>query len=109
MRVAGFIVVSFRSAGIISPRPLKREIVDLAAFELAVEQRVLVRVVAGVDALLAGGDAIERRHREEEPAGADERGHLLVEEGDQQRGDVGAVDVGVGHDDDALVAQIVES
>ena len=33
--------------------------------------------------------------------------HLPVEEGDEQRGDVGAVDVGVGHDDDAAVAQIL--
>jgi len=33
--------------------------------------------------------------------------HLPVEERDQQRGDVGAVDVGVGHDDDAAVAQIL--
>ena len=37
----------------------------------------------------------------------DQRRHLLIEERDQQRGDVRAVDVGVGHDDDALVAQVV--
>ena len=37
----------------------------------------------------------------------DQLRHLAVEERDQQRGDVGAVDVGVGHDDDLLVAQIV--
>ena len=36
----------------------------------------------------------------------DQRRHLLVEECDEQRGDVGAVDIGVGHDDDALVAQV---
>ena len=33
--------------------------------------------------------------------------HLAIEEGQQQRRDMGAVDIGVGHDDDALVAQIV--
>ena len=37
----------------------------------------------------------------------DQAGHLAVEEGHQQRGDMRAVDVGVGHDDDALVAQLV--
>ena len=37
----------------------------------------------------------------------DQLRHLLVEERDQQRGDVGAVDVGIGHDDDALVAQVL--
>jgi hypothetical protein len=42
-----------------------------------------------------------------EVAAADQLRHFLVEEGDQQRGDVRAVDVGVGHDDDAVVAQIV--
>ena len=50
---------------------------------------------------------VERRHRQEQMAVADQLGHLLEEEGDQQRGDVGAVDVGVGHDDDAVVAQIL--
>ena len=34
-------------------------------------------------------------------------GSLAVEEGHEQRGDMGAVDVGVGHDDDPVVAEIV--
>ena len=38
---------------------------------------------------------------------ADQLRHLAIEEGEQQRGDMGAVHVGVGHDDDALIAQIV--
>ena len=32
---------------------------------------------------------------------------LAPEEGDEQRGDMGAVDIGVGHHDDLLVAQVV--
>ena len=36
----------------------------------------------------------------------DELWHLLEEEGHQQRRDMGAVDVGVGHHDDAVVAQL---
>jgi hypothetical protein len=39
-------------------------------------------------------------------AALDQFGHLAVEEGQQQGADVGAVDVGVGHDDDAVVAQL---
>ena len=35
-------------------------------------------------------------------------GHVPVEEGQQQGPDVGAVDVGVGHDDDPVVAQLRE-
>ena len=38
-------------------------------------------------------------------AAAHQLGHFLEEEGHQQGRDVGAVDVGVGHDDDPLVAQ----
>jgi hypothetical protein len=40
--------------------------------------------------------------------GLDDLGHLPVEEGQQQRADVRAVDVGVGHDHDLVVAQLVE-
>ena len=36
----------------------------------------------------------------------DQLRHLPVEERQQQRADVGAVDVGVGHDDDLVVAQL---
>ncbi len=36
----------------------------------------------------------------------DELHHVAVEKGEQQRTDVGAVNVGVGHYDDAMVAQL---
>jgi hypothetical protein len=38
----------------------------------------------------------------------DQDRHLPVEERQQQRADVRAVDVGVGHDDDAVIAQLVD-
>jgi hypothetical protein len=41
-------------------------------------------------------------------AALDQLRHLAVEERQQQRADVAAVDVGVGHDDDAVVAQLVD-
>ena len=44
--------------------------------------------------------------RDVDVAALDQLGHLAVEEGEQQRADVRAVHVGVGHDDDAVVAQL---
>ena len=40
-------------------------------------------------------------------AALDQFRHLAVEEGEQQRADMGAVDIGVGHDDDLVIAQLV--
>ena len=40
--------------------------------------------------------------------GLDQRRHLPVEEGEQQRADMRAVDIGVGHDDDLVVAELGE-
>ena len=45
---------------------------------------------------------------DEESPGFDEREHLPEEERDEQRPDVAPVDVGVAHDDDPLVANLVE-
>jgi len=64
-----------------------------------------VCVVARVGDLTALREAVERRLREVEVAVFHEARHLLEEEGHQQRGDVGAVDIGVGHDDDAVVTE----
>ena len=55
---------------------------------------------------LAGLDLVQRRLRDVDVAALDQLGHLAVEEGEQQRADVGAVHVGIGHDDDAVVAQL---
>ena len=70
--------------------------------------RSLVRVVGRPVGLLADVDAVERRHGDEDPAAADELGQVPVEEREQQRRDVVAVGVGVGEQDDALVAQACE-
>ena len=53
-------------------------------------------------------DAEQRRLGDVDVAGGDQVVHLAVEEGEQQRADVGAVDVGVGHDHDAAVAALGE-
>ena len=49
---------------------------------------------------------VERRLGDVEVALLHQLRHLPVEEREQQRADVGAVDVGVGHDDDLVVAQL---
>src|SRR5258708_37068272 len=56
---------------------------------------------------LAARRLVERRLRNEEMAAFDQLGHLTVEEGEQQRADMSAVDIGVGHDDDLVVTEFV--
>ena len=69
------------------------------------EQVVVLRVVVlEVGVLLVAGDFVERRLGDVDVALLNQLGHLPVEEGQQQGADVGAVDVGVGHDHDAVVA-----
>jgi hypothetical protein len=72
--------------------------------QIAVERGIVLEIDLGA----ALGDLVERRLGDEEVSGADDVGHLAVEEGQQQRADMRAVDVGVGHDDDLVVAQLVE-
>src|ERR1022692_3364329 len=51
-------------------------------------------------------DAVERRLRDEDAAAIDQLVHVPEEEGQQQRADVRAVHVGIGHDDDLAVADL---
>ena len=48
---------------------------------------------------------VQRRLGNVDVAAFDQLGHLAVEEGQEQGADVRAVHVGIGHDDDAVVAQ----
>ena len=50
-------------------------------------------------------DFVQRRLRDVDVAAFDQFGHLSIEEGQQQRTNVCAIHVRVGHDDDAVVAQ----
>jgi hypothetical protein len=61
----------------------------------------------GHSAEVARGQPVERRLGEIEVPAPDDFGHFLEEEGHQQGGDMRAVDVGVGHDDDPVIAQVV--
>ena len=63
-----------------------------------------------LDVLLPAPDlhAVERRDRDVDVAALDQLLHLPVEEREDQRADVGPVDVGVGHDDHPVVAELLE-
>ncbi len=75
--------------------------------ETRVDQVVLERaLVLEVGLRLALAHFVERRLGDVEVALVHQLGHLPVEEGEQQGADVGAVDVGVRHDDDLVVAQL---
>jgi hypothetical protein len=79
-------------------------VLDALAHEQVLEVRFLL------DVLLAAVDlhGVQRRHGDVDETALDQRRHLPVEEGQDQRADVRAVDVGVGHDDHAVVAQLLE-
>ena len=53
-------------------------------------------------------DAIERRLPEIDAAGFNERSHVTIEKSEQKRRDVAPVAVGVGEENDLVVAQMVE-
>ncbi len=63
-------------------------------------------VVVDVVLLLLALDLVERRLGDVDVAALDQLRHLPVEERQQQRADVRAVHVGIGHDDDLVVAHL---
>ena len=79
------------------------------ASEACLDQIAVERIVVlEVNLAAAFGDLVERRLGDEQVAGADDVGHLAVEEGQQQGADMRAIDIGVGHDDDLVIAQLFE-
>jgi uncharacterized membrane protein len=72
------------------------------------QEGVELVAVLQVALVLAVLDLVQRRLRDVDVAALHQHRHLPVEEGQQQRADVRAVHVGVGHDDDAVVAQLVD-
>ena len=66
-----------------------------------------MRVVARVNDLGALRELSAQQHGEIEMAFFDQLGHLPIKKGDQQRGDMRAVDIGVGHHDNLIITQIL--
>ena len=73
---------------------------------LILRERRLVVEVLGRFLLAVRNRLVERRHRHVDMSLADEVRHEAVQEGQQQGVDVRAVDVGIRHQDDLVVAQL---
>ena len=72
------------------------------------ENLVQLRVVIHVFHAFLARDLVERRLGDVDKALSDQLRHLPVEKRQQQRADVRAVHVRIGHDDDLVVAQLFE-
>ena len=85
------------------------ELLGTAHFLELAAQAVLVVDVAldlrGARVLLLHAE--DGRASDVDVAAVDELGHIAVEERQQQDADVRAVDVGIGHDDDAVVTRLI--
>src|SRR3990172_6832807 len=77
----------------------------LAVLEAA-DVGVLLLIVVQPASLLAMLDAVQRRLGDVEVTALDQLAHVAEEEGEGEGADVGAVHVGVGHNDDAVVAEL---
>ena len=82
----------------------KDTVVEPCLDEIVFQCSLVLQVTLG----FAARDLIERRLRDIEIAAVDDLAHLPVEEGQQQRADMGAVDVCVRHYDNLVIAQLVD-
>ena len=108
VRRSGSIVVSHSCEASISARPLNRCGSSLRPLPLAVRHVVPLALGVEVPLLLAVLHQVQRRLREVDEPGVDQLAHVPEEEREQQRADVGAVDVGVGHDHDPVVPGLLQ-
>src|SRR6478735_5796894 len=106
-RLAELLVVHLAEALVALDRVVLRQAPALALAELA--QAVALAVAVGELVVgVAPAQAEERRLREVDVAGLDERAHEAEEQRQQQRADVHAVDVGVGHQHDLVIAGLLD-
>ena len=66
-------------------------------------------IVAGIGCAGTLGELVQGRHGKKQVVLVDEFRHLAMEKGDEQAGDVGPVDIGIGHDNHLVVAQVAIS
>ena len=81
---------------------------DLSVFFVggeAIKDSLALCVVESVEGVFADVDAVERRHGDEEVSGFDQGPEVTQEQGAQERGDMGAVGIGVGKDADLAVPE----
>jgi hypothetical protein len=82
---------------------MKRHVLQRQLQQVQVQRAVVLEVTL----LLALPDPVQRRLCYVQMSTFYQLGHLPIEEGQQQGADMGAVHVRIGHDDDAVVAQLV--
>src|SRR5687768_12234048 len=81
--------------------PLHGQVLDVELLDDPLALLLALRIARD----LAGAHPVKRRLGDVQEAGVHYFGHMPIEERQQQRSDVGPIDVGVGHDDDPVVAQ----
>src|SRR5258707_7221822 len=74
-----------------------------AGDEVVLKRALVLEILLGP----AARHLVERRLRDEEMAAVDDLAHLAIEESQEQGADVSAVHVGVGHDADFVIAQLI--
>ena len=89
---------------VLAGRHLEDAVVEAGCDQVIFQRALVFQVLLG----LAARHLVERRLRDIEVAALDQRRHLAEEERQQQGADVRAVDVGVGHQNDLVIAQLGE-
>src|SRR5262249_16176814 len=83
--------------------PAQREVLGTELDQVVLERGLVLQILLCAAAL----QAVERRLRDEQMPALDDLLEVPVEEREQERPDVRAVDVGVAHEDDRVVAQLL--
>ena len=65
-------------------------------------------IVLQIDLVIAALGAVKRWLGDIEISAINDFGHLTEKEGQQQRSNMAAVDIGVGHDDDLVIARFFD-
>ena len=90
------------AAAVLAGGQLEHAVVETGLDQIVFQRAFVLEVLLG----LAARHLVERRLRDIEIAALDQRRHLAEEERQQQRADMRAVDIGVGHQDDLVIAQL---
>ncbi len=83
---------------------LEHGILETRTHQIVLERAFVLEILLG----FAARHLVERRLRNEEVAAIDDVGHLAIKEGEQERADMRAVHIRIGHDDDLVVAQFLD-
>ena len=104
-----FVIVASLLPEVLAGAFLSRRQDELGILDADIDQVVLeCAFVFEVGLGLPLRDLVEWRLGDIEVALLDQLRHLPVEEREQQRTNVGAVNIGIGHDDDAVIAQLFD-